>query len=78
MMEIKIEKEINMKGNKLNQTRAYEKMKSGCSPLHYLIEVLVPCGLEESPHLGTQATVKVAEVIPQLNEVHLLLYTNGL
>jgi hypothetical protein len=78
MMEIKIEREINMEGNKLNRTKRLWKMKSGRSPLLCVIEVLVPCDIKEAPHLGAQATTEVAEVIPQLSEVHLLFCTNGL
>jgi hypothetical protein len=37
----------------------------------------VPSGHKEVPQLGTQATTKVAEVIHRLNEVHLLLCTDG-
>jgi hypothetical protein len=32
-MEIKIEREINMEGNKLNLTKSLQKMKSGHRPL---------------------------------------------
>jgi hypothetical protein len=77
MMEIKFGRGINGR-KKLNITKCPWKMKGGRSPLLYVIKVLVPCGHKEAPQFGTQAIVKVAEVIPQLSEVHLLLCTDGL